>query len=67
MEKTIEKIAKDILMISTLKPRNLDNLDFHIVAVWDIKKALELAYEEGKKDKERKNFQKIVDSAFIPL
>ena len=39
----IDKIAKDVLGISTLKTRNSDSKDFYDLAVWDIKKALELA------------------------
>jgi len=32
----------------TLETRNMDSLDFREVAVWEIKKVLELAYQAGK-------------------
>jgi len=48
MKKLLEKIAKEEIGIETLETRNSDSLDFHDVAVWEIKKALELAYELGK-------------------
>jgi len=44
----IDKIAKDILNIDTLETRNGDSLDFHEVAVWSIKEALEEAYRAGQ-------------------
>ena len=47
-EKTLEEIAAKILYIETLETRNSDSLDFHDVAVWNIKAALEKAYEAGK-------------------
>lgn len=51
MEQILEKIAAEILNIETLKTRNSDDLDFHEVSVWSLKKALEAAYEAGKKSK----------------
>lgn len=47
-EKTIERIARDILRIETLETRKSDSLDFHDVAVWSIKEALEAAYRAGQ-------------------
>lgn len=47
-EKTIERIARDILRIETLETRKSDSLDFHDVAVWSIKDALEAAYRAGQ-------------------
>jgi hypothetical protein len=44
---TILKIAKEHLRIETLETRKRDSLDFHDVAVWGIKDALEAAYEAG--------------------
>ena len=46
----IEKIAKDHLQIPTLEERKMDNLDFHEVSVWGVKRALEVAYDAGRKD-----------------
>jgi hypothetical protein len=37
------------LGFDTLETRNCDSLDFREVAVWQIKEALEAAYEAGKK------------------
>jgi len=36
------------LTLETLETRNSDSLDFHDVAVWAIKDALQEAYEAGK-------------------
>ncbi len=41
-------IASEHLGISTLKTRNSDSLDFHDVAVWQLKSALEAAYHAGE-------------------
>jgi hypothetical protein len=46
--KVIEKIAREILDLETLETRNSDSLDFHDIAVWEIRKALEAAYEAGR-------------------
>ena len=46
--KTIEKIAREILDLETLETRNSDSLDFHDMSVWQIRKALEAAYEAGR-------------------
>lgn len=44
----IEKIAKDnIVGLETLETRSSDDLDFHDVAIWTIKKALEDAFIAG--------------------
>ena len=42
------EIAQEELFVETLERRWSDNLDFHDVAVWGIKKALERAYEAGQ-------------------
>ena len=47
MDKLIAEIAKGALSIDTLETRNMDGLDFHDVAVWQIKAALKLAYLAG--------------------
>lgn len=43
----IKQIARDELGLETLDARNSDRLDFHELAVWQIKKALLKAYEAG--------------------
>jgi len=52
MEQTINGIAVNILDLETLESRNSDSLDFHELAVWHIKEALEVAYREGAKTSE---------------
>ena len=42
-------IAQRHLNIETLETRKSDGLDFHDVAVWNIKDALEAAFEAGRK------------------
>ena len=44
----LERVAKDLLEIPTLATRNSDALDFHEVAVWEVKLALRAAYEAGR-------------------
>ena len=45
--KVIEDIAKQHLGLSTLEPRRSDSLDFHDLAVWQLRTALEAAYRAG--------------------
>jgi hypothetical protein len=45
----INRIAREALGLETLDARNMDSLDFHDLAVWSIKEALERAYEAGRK------------------
>lgn len=52
MENEIEKIAQKVLNIKTLKTQNSDELDFHDISVWELKKALEEAYKMGEKSNE---------------
>ena len=47
LKKLLAQIAKEHLLIETLETRNSDRLDFHDVAVWSIKSALEAAYVAG--------------------
>jgi hypothetical protein len=47
MNETLAEIAKKMLSIETLETRKMDSLDFHDVAVWQVKKALEAAYRAG--------------------
>jgi hypothetical protein len=48
MREIIEKIAEDILNIETLEIRGRDSLGFHDLSVWQIKEALEKAYNAGR-------------------
>jgi len=41
-------IARRILSIDTLEPRNMDDLDFHEVSVQSVAKALQAAYDAGQ-------------------
>jgi len=55
-DKVIEDIAKQHLGLSTLEIRRSDSLDFHDLAVWQLRAALEAAYRAGaatKKEKQR--------------
>lgn len=51
IDQLLTKIAKKHLNLETLKTRNSDSLDFHDVAVWSLKDALQEAYEAGLKAK----------------
>jgi len=45
----ILEIAERHLSVETLETRNADSLDFHDVAVWAIRAALEEAFEAGRR------------------
>ena len=47
LNKLLAQIAKEHLFIETLEKQNSDRSDFHDVAVWSIKGALEAAYAAG--------------------
>ncbi len=47
----LANIAATILDLETLDTRNSDRQDFHELAVWQIKKALEAAYAAGREAK----------------
>lgn len=47
-ERAIHEIARRDLLIETLERRWSDSLDFHDVGVWNVKAALEAAYEAGR-------------------
>lgn len=49
-ENTLAKIAKEQMQIETLETRKHDALDFHTVAVWEAKSALQAAYDAGRAD-----------------
>ena len=46
-DQLLTEIAKKHLNLETLETRNSDSLDFHDVAVWALKEALQEAYEAG--------------------
>lgn len=46
-EAALASIARSILGIDTMETRKRDGLDFHEIAVWNLKAALEAAYESG--------------------
>jgi hypothetical protein len=48
-DNALNRIARDVLDLETLETRKMDSLDFHDLAVWSIKDALERAYEAGHK------------------
>ena len=45
---SLDHIAQTILGLETLDTRNSDRLDFHDLAVWNIKAALQAAFEAGQ-------------------
>lgn len=47
LNKLLAQIAKEHLFIETLETQHSDRLDFHDVAVWAVKSALEAAYAAG--------------------
>ena len=47
MNAEIAQIANKYLYIETLETQYCDRLDFHDLAVWQIKEALEAAYQAG--------------------
>ena len=49
--KILDSIAAEHLYIDTLKTRHSDSLDFHDLAVWQIKEALEAAFRAGQQSK----------------
>ena len=51
-DKTLAEIAAKHLHLETLETRKSDSLDFHDMAVWSIKAALEAAYEAGRQSRE---------------
>ena len=47
-EAVVTLLAKNMLGVETLTTRNNDDLDLHNLSVWQIKAALENAYQAGK-------------------
>lgn len=52
-EALLLEIAKRRFSLETLETQNSDHLDFHDVAVWAIRAALEEAFEAGKRAAEK--------------
>jgi hypothetical protein len=50
-DQALTEIATQILDLETLDTCKSDRLDFHELAVWQIKKALEAAYAAGREAK----------------
>jgi len=48
LESRLEEIAKTVLRIPTLRSRHSDSHDFHELGVWQIKRALQAAYDAGR-------------------
>ena len=47
LDQLLTQIASQHLGIDTLETRNSDSLDFHEVAVWTLREALQAAYLAG--------------------
>ena len=47
LDQLLTQIASQHLGIETLETRNSDSLDFHDVAVWTLREALQAAYVAG--------------------
>lgn len=56
-DKVSEEVRK-LLHLETLTTRNMDSLDFHEVAVWNIKKAIDMAFEAGRQFEAKKKRRK---------
>ena len=50
-DKELEKIAQDTVWVDTLETRKSDSLDFYDISVWQLKEALQRAYELGRSQK----------------
>jgi hypothetical protein len=45
----LSAIACTTMQLETVETRNSDRLDFHDVAVWEVRRALALAFLEGRR------------------
>jgi hypothetical protein len=50
LNQLMTEIAQQHLLLETLETRHSDSLDFHDLAVWQIKSALKAAFEAGRQD-----------------
>lgn len=48
LHQLLTQIARERIGIETLETRNSDDLDFHQVAVWSLRNALEAAFKAGQ-------------------
>jgi hypothetical protein len=46
----LQSIAAEHMYIDTLNTRHSDRLDFHEVSVWNLKAALQAAFDAGRAD-----------------
>ena len=46
-EEQLAAVAKEVFGVESLETKNRDSEDFHEVAVWDLKQALEKAFQLG--------------------
>lgn len=60
MRNVLRRIAKKYLRLNTLDRRNSDSLDFHDLAVWQIRIALEAAYRAGKRRASPRELRKAI-------
>ena len=51
MYEKLEAIAQKYFELDTLRTRNSDAADFPTIAIWDLRAALEAAYNAGKASK----------------
>ncbi len=58
---TLENIAKNILGVDTLVPRNSDSLDFFEANVWNVAEALEAAFAAGQLASTKKHQKRMSD------
>lgn len=61
------EIARKTLEIETLQTQNADRYDFHELAVWTIKKALEQAFEAGERSMNTPTTRKAADLSKFDL
>jgi hypothetical protein len=50
LDATLERIAQQHLRVTTLESRQSDAMDFYDLAVWNLKAALEAAFEAGRRE-----------------
>ncbi len=62
-DEIIQGIATRILRLETLERRRSDQLDFHELAVWQIKEALEAAFDAGREQARRVPVETVADHA----
>ncbi len=48
LERALQQIAQEHLSVETLQTRHSDSLDFHDLSVWQLRTALQAAFEAGR-------------------